>query len=240
MAEDVPLHVVPKPEGTKTIDGVGSVTLTSFQTITCSSHSGTVTFSTTTTGTFQQTFTGCESGGKKCTTSGQGCWCHQNERTPLRALDSRRLDHARNWSRNPAHTDDLRLRHSHVRRGFPTTVAGNGLIGTITKPVCGSSSKEATIEFSSSSHGVQTHKTVIGTTTEYSMQFFDSPHREMPRPRSHSAPKPNSNAHSLNGQSLSSWVRRKPRARLPPAFPKRWISSAVIHPRKPSGWHMQG
>jgi len=73
MAEGVPLHMLPKPEGTKTIDGVGSATLTGFgTTITCTKSSGTATFTTTTGGRAQRVFSECVNGsGKKCTSSGQ-------------------------------------------------------------------------------------------------------------------------------------------------------------------------
>jgi hypothetical protein len=167
-----PLHVVPKPESAKTVHGVGSATLTGPQDITCVSHSGTATFSTTTTGTFQQTFKECKAGIRRCTTSGQAVGTIKTNVLPFElgtVEDS--ITHA--GGPGILVTPGPGGFASFTCEGeFPTTVAGNGLIGTITKPACGSSSKEATIEFSSSSHSVQTHKTVVGTATEYYLQAF--------------------------------------------------------------------
>ena len=56
---------------------------------------------------------------------------------------------------------------------FPnTTITGNGLVGTITTPACGAISSEPKIQFSSKSSGVQTHTTVVGTSTTYALKAF--------------------------------------------------------------------
>jgi len=176
----VPVHVVPKPEGVKTVDGVGSATLTGLgTTITCAKSHGTATFTTTTTGTFEQTFSECVNGsGKKCTTSGQAVGVITTatlefhlatvEDTTTKAIGPGLL------VTPPAGGFATFL----CEGGINTTVSGNGLIGTITQPACGSSSKEATISFSSSSSTVQTHKTLAGTATEWSLNAFGFPASE--------------------------------------------------------------
>jgi hypothetical protein len=176
MAEDVPLHVVPAPVGAKTIDGEGHATLTSTifgtENVTCTASSGTATFTTSTTGTLQQKFTGCTQGSAKCTTSGQ----------PEETITTQTLEfHLLTVEDTATHaTGPGVLVTPSAKNGFATftcgfittTVGGNGLVGTIKSPKCGEESNEATIEFSSSSKGVQTHKTVVGTETEYSLEAF--------------------------------------------------------------------
>lgn len=173
MAEDVPLHVVPKPEGTKKVDGVGNAELTgSFGTVKCTSSEGTAKFATTTTGTFEQTFHGCELFGTKCTTEGQAT--AGTITTTELPFDLLTVEHTpANGTSGPGilvTPNPTTGVFAHFVCGFiKFTVEGNGLIGTITKPECGHESAETTISFSSSSTGVQTHKTVVGTETEYSL-----------------------------------------------------------------------
>lgn len=173
MAEDVPLHAVPQPEGTKKIDGVGNAELTgSFGTVKCTSSEGTAKFTSTTGGTFEQTFHGCELLGSKCTTEGQTT--AGTITTTELPFDLLTVEHTPTTGTpgpgilvTPNPTTGV---FAHFVCGLiKFTVEGNGLIGTITSPECGHESNETTISFSSSSTGVQTHKTVVGTTTEYSL-----------------------------------------------------------------------
>jgi hypothetical protein len=177
MAEDSPLHVVPKPEGSKKVDGVGTATLTGgFGSVECTANSGTASFTSTTSGSFEQTFTGCKLAGASCTTSGQASGTITTQSLPFDLLTVAHTP--ANGTTGPG----ILVTPNAGTGQFATftcgflgfTVKGNGLIGTITKPACGSSSTEATVEFSSSSTGVQTHKTVVGTETEYSLENLGS------------------------------------------------------------------
>ena len=172
MAEDAPLHLVPQPIGTKTVDGEGTAVLTSpGGNITCTSSNGTVTFSTSTTGTFEQTFHGCTGPFKEpCTTSGQPSGTITTTQLPFHLVT---VEDSVTHATGPGvlvTPNETTGDFAHFTCGFiNVNVAGNGLIGTITNVACGASSSEPTIEFSSSSANVQTHKTVVGTTTEYSL-----------------------------------------------------------------------
>jgi len=173
-AEDIPLHLVPRPEGTKTIDGEGHVTWTgAFGSVTCTSSSGTAQFATSTTGTLEATLKGCTLGGASCTTSGQAAGVITSTQLEFHLLT---VEHTPTTGTSgpgilitPPGTESVPF--ASFTCGFlGFTVKGNGLIGTINNPACGSSSNELTIQFSSSSTGVQTHKTVVGTATDYSLE----------------------------------------------------------------------
>lgn len=182
---DTAVHVVPKPEGTKTIDGAAGATLTGgFGNVVCTANSGTATFESTTTGTFQQTFTGCTLGASKCTTAGQPEETIKTQSLPFHLVT---VEHSP-ATVPPVHGPGVLVTPNAATGQFATftcgflgfTVKGNGVIGTITSPVCGAESTEAKIKFSSSATGVQTDKTVVAsdpekpattyTATEYSLE----------------------------------------------------------------------
>ena len=163
------LHVVPKPEGAKVIHGVGHSTLQApFGNITCKKSSGTASFTTTTTGTFQQTFHECtEPFGGACTTSGQPAGTIQTTVLPFHLAT---VVHKTTGAVGPGvlvtpgegkatgHFATFSCPIVGVRK-----IEGTGLIGTITKPACGTTGNEATISFTAASQAVQTHTTLAGT-----------------------------------------------------------------------------
>lgn len=169
-----PVHAVPAPVGAKTVDGEGSATLTGgFGSVICTASKGTATFENSTTGTFEQTFTGCTLGGSSpsCNSSGQPAGTITTQTLPFHLAT---VEDTVTKSTGPgilvtpnAATGQFAV-FTCGFLGF--TVKGNGLIGTITKPACGAESSEPTVQFSSSSTGVQTHKTLVGTATEYSLE----------------------------------------------------------------------
>ncbi len=180
--EDLALHVVPTPVGAKKVDGVGVATLTGgFGSVECAANSGSATFENSTTGTFEQTFTGCKLGGSNCTTTGQVAGTITTQSLPFHLVT---VVHSVSSATGPG----ILVTPNAATGQFATftcgflgfTVKGNGLVGTITKPVCGGTSTEATVSFSSSSTAVQTHKTVASieqpggvkkhTPTEYSLE----------------------------------------------------------------------
>jgi hypothetical protein len=174
VEEDVPLHAkevtlnVPQ-----TIDGLAATLRGAFGSVKCTASSGTATFITTTTGTLTQTFTGCTAFGVPCQS---GATSGVIETT---LLDFHLLtveDSFVAGSKGPGvlvtpNTTTGVFAHFECPPFGKFTVEGKGLIGTITKPACGAKSTEATIQFSPKEAGstVQTHKTVVGTTTEYNL-----------------------------------------------------------------------
>jgi hypothetical protein len=176
MAE-VPVHVVPKPEGSKTVDGVGVATLTGgFGSVECKANSGKAEFTSTTKGTFEQTFTGCNLGPQPCTTAGSPSGTITTQSLPFELLT---VEHT---PTNGTRGAGILVTPNAATGQFATftcgflgfTVKGNGLVGTITAPACGGSSTSVTVSFSSSATGVQTHKTVVNTETEYSLENLGS------------------------------------------------------------------
>ena len=168
--EDVPLHIVPQLVGAKPIDGEGTATLTSgFGSVVCTSASGTATFENSTTGTLEQTLKGCTLGSSNCTTSGQATGVVTTASLPFHLVT---VKDTPTGETGPGIlvTTNLGSFASFTCGFLGFNVGGNGLIGTITKPNCGNEAFEATIKFSSSSTGVQTHRTVVGTLTEYSLE----------------------------------------------------------------------
>lgn len=180
VEEDVPVHAVGAPLNTPlTVDGEGHATLTGVlaQTITCARSEGTIEFTTTTTGHFEQTFHECVDGnGNPCTSAGQPSGTITTEKLEFHLLtveDS--VTHATGPGVlvTPKEVEAGVKRFARFTCGIIVqTVAGNGVIGTIKTPACGSKSNQSTIEFSSSSSAVQTHKTVVGTKEEYSLTAF--------------------------------------------------------------------
>ncbi|HET7418304.1 MAG TPA: hypothetical protein VFJ61_11835 [Solirubrobacterales bacterium] len=182
--EDVSLHAIGVPLNTNlAITGIGGATLNGATTITCTSSSGTANFTSTTTGTFTQTFLGCKEGfGVSCTSPGQASGTIVTTVLPFHLVTA---VHTGTGATGPGIlvTPNESGAFAHFTCGFiSTTVSGNGLVGTITKPECGKSSTSSTIQFSQTSNTVQTHKTVASidtttgvkghTPTEYSLEAF--------------------------------------------------------------------
>jgi hypothetical protein len=135
MGEDIPQHLVPKPEGSKKVDGVGTVTLTGgFGSVTCTASSGTISFNTTTAGTFEQTFTGC-SIGSVCSTAGQPSGTITTQSLPFDLLT------VQHTPANGTPGPGILVTPNAATGQFATfncgflgfTLKGNGLIGTITE-----------------------------------------------------------------------------------------------------------
>ncbi|HEX6455533.1 MAG TPA: hypothetical protein VF009_03325 [Solirubrobacterales bacterium] len=177
VEEDEALHVIPAPEGAKTVDGVGEAKLTAnFATVTCKKSHGTSTFTSSTTGTFEQTFEECSDVFGTCTTAGEPAG--DIVTTPL-TFHLVTVEDAITHTSGPGvlitpNATTGVFAHFECPVTGKVTVEGTGLIGTITKikhnggggtrPPCEETQftegNEATVEFSSSSQGVQTHKKV--------------------------------------------------------------------------------
>jgi hypothetical protein len=170
-----PLHVVPKPEGTKTAHGGAGVLRGSFGTVSCKSSTGAVTYTTTTTGTLTQTFKECSGFGAPCTTKGQASGVIVTTTLEFHLATVKDITTGatgpgvlvtpgKDASGNPHFATFECL-------GITFVVRGTGLIGTITNVACGASSSEPNLVFSPSAAGsnVQTHKRVVGTETDYNL-----------------------------------------------------------------------
>jgi hypothetical protein len=189
--EDVALHLIPQPVGAKPVHGVGSATIqggswAAVGTVVCPVSSGSATFTSTTTGTLVQTFGAnvagqrCNIGGVICTGEGQPAGSGIIKTTTLEFHLATAVDTV-----NGATGPGVLVTPGKDPTGLPhyatfscgiigTKVVRGSLVGTITKPKCGEESNEATLQFSSSSTGVETHKTIVNnlgghTPTEYNL-----------------------------------------------------------------------
>jgi hypothetical protein len=171
-------HVTPLPVGEKHIDGVGSAVLSTASTkIECKGFTGKATFENTTTGTMELTF------GPECKITegaGTGSVCRN-----VTGSDSITTGTLPFHLATVAHTggatgpgvlvtpggSETFATFNCIVFGFPVqqVVKGNGVIGTITAPKCNEVSPTATVSFTGEK-GVQTHKTLAGTDTEYSLK----------------------------------------------------------------------
>jgi hypothetical protein len=166
-----PLHLVPKPEGTKLFEGGPAVLRGSFGSVGSTSISGAVGFSSTTTGTIALTFKGFSAFGVTCQSPGQ----------PSGVVVTTSLEfHLATVVDTPTGATGPGVLLTTNAGHFATfecgffgkfVLGGLGLIGTITNVACGGSSAEPNLTFSpvSASSSVQTHKTLVGTTTEYNL-----------------------------------------------------------------------
>jgi hypothetical protein len=146
--------------------GAGDLRTTSGLKITCTATSGSGVFTTTTGGNTTLTLHGCkDSFGFTCTGTGQPAGTIKLEykfdlvtiegiksagilMTPLGATEV---------------TPGRKVLQEFTCFGLTTTVFGNGIVGTITAPACGGSSKTATLSFKhSATNGHQQHTKVTG------------------------------------------------------------------------------
>jgi hypothetical protein len=155
LEEDIPLHVTPKPTQVSSLaGGVSNLTDTSGRVITCREVNGTATWKTSTTGSLSLTFS------NNCVAFG----IFPCESIPISGVTFHLVT-------VPSKSAGILLTHSNpwikfTCSGQNTEFTGNGLVGTITSPTCGSESSTATVKFEGNS-GVQEHKKVEGTATEY-------------------------------------------------------------------------
>lgn len=160
MAEDVPLHVVPKPAvATAVSGGAATLSVVNGNTVTCKELTGSETWETSTTGTFHLIFK-------------NDCTAHVGSITAsCSEITSHGIFHLVTL---PGKIPGILLTPtpggnfaSFTCGGiFSFTVAGNGIVGKITSPACGASSTTSTSAFEGT-NGVQAQKEVEGTTEKY-------------------------------------------------------------------------
>jgi hypothetical protein len=162
MAEDIPVHLVPKPTGARPITGGASVlTTVNNETVSCKKVSGNATFETGTTGTLALTFEQ-ECKGK---IGGIEAACANIATTGSFHLLTVPTSQPGVLITPPASGVFAEFKCAGI---LNFKVTGNGVIGTITAPKCGAEAESATLKFEGAA-GVQKHKLVEGTTTKYNL-----------------------------------------------------------------------
>jgi hypothetical protein len=168
----IPLHLNSVPAGAKTITGTPGASLGTANgtTTICNGFSGTATFTSTTGGTMELTF------GPHCVAAGTTCTSHVPAApsgtittTPL-AFELVTL--AGKLPGVLITAPSGVFEHYTCFGGLVnvTTEAHGGLLGTITEPGCGGTSNKATLKFESAAHGIQKHRLLEGTATEYTLK----------------------------------------------------------------------
>ena len=154
----MPVHLSPRPEKPSTIAGFTSIINFGGFGATCKEIKGNATWETTTTGTIDLSIIGCGFGpfGTCAPAEAKGLPFH---------LLTLPVDKPGILITPPAGGLYFKI----VCTNVTFEVQGNGLIGTITAPNCGTESSTVTIKFSRTGSGVQQHLEVEGTETDYQM-----------------------------------------------------------------------
>lgn len=162
MAEDIPLHVEPTPTAASSIKGgVATLQTVGGTKVTCEEVTGSATWESSTTGHINLTFK------KNCKESVFGSSCGEIKTTELQfhLLTLAGSKPGILITSNNGHFATFSCGFGLLN----VTVNGNGILGTITAPACGGESTTSTIKFEQT-NGVQKHKKVEGTTTEYHLE----------------------------------------------------------------------
>ena len=156
--------------GAFTISG-GAISISSAAgaTTTCTSVSGSGSYTTATTGSLQLVFHGCTSSGFSCNSAGQPAGTVKTTVLPIHnamiATSKPGMLVTPNSVTNIPTTGMGHYFSKSCAGGLVNSVvSGNGLLGTITAPACGGSSKTLTLVFEQASAGVQKHLMYTGTT----------------------------------------------------------------------------
>lgn len=167
-----PLHLSPTPSGVKTVDDTGEdpkLSTVGGTTITCDSFSGTATFNEGgTTGSLHLKFgPNCRTFGIPCNSAGLTGGNITTTTLPFHLVTLANSKPGVLVTPNNSPTNEHFATFSCF--GVQSVVKGNGVIGTIEQE-CGTLSNKADINFNAPEHGVQEHKTVAGTETEYDLR----------------------------------------------------------------------
>ncbi|MGN6257957.1 MAG: hypothetical protein ACTHKT_04090 [Solirubrobacterales bacterium] len=162
MAEDVPLHLIPKPEKETVIksSGVTKLDLGGFVAL-CESTVGNAIWESSTTGTMNLTIKGCQF------VVGGSCQPAEAKGLPFHLVTLPGL------KPGILITAPGQIWFKLVCPTVGFNVGGNGLIGTITSPGCFGESSAATIKFESA-ETKQKHTKVEGTETEYHLTLNEA------------------------------------------------------------------
>lgn len=166
MAEDVPLHLIPKPEkATPIVGGKATLAPAGGIAVTCEKTEGNAVWETSTTGSLTLTFKGCAAGiFGNCNSEGQPAGTIKTLALPFHLLTV------------PNQKPGILVTPA-VGGGFTVfacgglilvAVEGNGVVGTITKPNCGEEGQLGVLAFEGV-NGVQKHKKVEGTEVVYNL-----------------------------------------------------------------------
>jgi len=175
-AEDLPLHLNPTPAGAQTIDDVGAnptLSATGGSKFECGTFSATAMFEAGgTTGHMNLKFgvagaEDCKSSSFTCNSTGAAAGIIETTELPFHLVKLANEKPGILVTPNPSGS----FAHIECAGGLiKYTIGGNGLIGTFTEPACEGTSNMATIDFNATATGVQEHKKVAGTETEYTLK----------------------------------------------------------------------
>jgi hypothetical protein len=182
VEEDIPLHLLNPTPASAVIDDVNAVnpTLTTVggTKIECGTFSGNATFEAGgTTGHMELTFGSatepCTSSGLKCNSNptNVGAGIITTTELPFHLVTLEPSAGVVKPGVLVTPNADGSFAHIECAGGLVKfTVTGNGVLGTITEPPCGSSGNMATVKFTTSGNGVQADKKVAGTAVEYTLK----------------------------------------------------------------------
>jgi hypothetical protein len=165
-AEDIPLHLLPKPEkATPIVGGIATLIPVGGIAVTCEKTEGNAVWETSTTGSVTLTFKNCKAGiFGICNSEGQPAGTIKTNALPFHLLTV------------PVQKPGILVTPA-AAGGFTVfacgglilvAVEGNGVVGTITKPNCGEEGQVGVIAFEGV-NGVQKHKKVEGTEVAYNL-----------------------------------------------------------------------
>jgi hypothetical protein len=157
------------PVSATATSGASALSLASGLTLSCTSGTGAGQATTKTTGEGTYALHGCKEStfGTSCTTAGQPAGTIKLETMTMHLVY---LDH--NKKPGVLGTPPPSGVFAKVTCGgglVVVEVKGNGVLGEITAPKCGVSSKTSTVVMASTAHGTQKYRQVEGTGTQYDM-----------------------------------------------------------------------
>lgn len=163
QAEDIPLHLIPKPEKETVIksSGVTKLNLGGFVAL-CESTVGNATWESSTTGTMNLTIKGCQF------SLGGSCQPAEAKGLPFHLVT------LPGSKPGILITAPSQIWFKLVCPTVAFNVGGNGLIGTIVSPGCFGESSSATIKFEGGESTKQKHTKVEGTETEYHLSLNEA------------------------------------------------------------------
>jgi hypothetical protein len=134
--------------------------------VTCTSNSGTGEYTNGTTGKIELTFTGCKQGSTACTSSGQLSGTITTGTSEFHNI----YIEPKNTTPGVLVTPPSGGVYASFNCGIiPITVTGNGIIGDLEKPTCGTKGKTGTLNFTATGAS-QTYKQVETAGTVYDLK----------------------------------------------------------------------
>lgn len=139
-------------------------------TVTCSTNTGSGTYTNTKTGTIKLTFSGCKESifGSSCNSTGSASGVIVTTESVFHNIYLTHTKTTPGVLVTPAGSEHF-ASFSCFGEASKHVVKGNGVIGHLSSPACGGTSKTLTLDFDAISHGQQRFKTITGTGTPYDL-----------------------------------------------------------------------